>query len=866
MTNLIDSLKISQQQTQIAAGNLSVNEPGMTAKRLPVQTKVMGSQQLPVAGKIERANPEYVWFQKSFAACTSYAGEAVLSDAVNSLQQFFDPLKPASLNKVQNNLGSALEKLTKEPNSQANKEQAFQSLKSLVSTIKDISQNISSSADQTRSNIAQNIEAANNLLSKLHNINQQIGQASQPALLYDDRDALIMSLSEIFDVKVSINSRQQALIALKNGGATLVDGASHATLHFEHDYDGSNPGRLFVSTPTIARNEISSGIQGGKIGGLVKFLSQYLPETKANLDKYAATLAQTVNKAFNTGSSYPGKNTYVAQNNFSRNQVLQFSGETKFSVVDKDGMPVKVDGAGNDNNFFRPISFRPENGASLKQVMAQFNQYFCNNPTQNRTTLGNISDIKLNISETGEIGLALMNNSYSDTTVEILGIQIGVAPAVQYPAEATTVKSGEYQLTKHLMGLSCNAGNNITVTIRTVGANGQINQDTLTFNAVQLGQYAGAGAVVVGGANGATIVNQRSNPVARMKLVDKDGREIAADNQAGFLTVESFGQTNVVFGDALDVNAEKPGLAYLLGLNNAIQGSSSETLELDEALTVADFPTSSIAPYANKVQTTANQGTAYAQANIVFDFTAGHQINVGGRFNFLLPRPGGGADILGEQINVIAPINSVNEIVELLKNDNRINSSLDFLAPDGNTLIIRSKVPGLAFNDMEFRINANNDGNGPIISINGTLQMNHNIAAGNLRNGADGPVTQQVDQNTYRVTANNIDAITNLKTLFATPSVLYNQNGELVRSSLQLAESGVTDKYLMLAKNTKDDEESSEALLVDVLRSLQQKTGIDKYDALMQMYQLQSHRTLIAQTLRDLLKTDQEVSRIIMGA
>jgi flagellar hook-associated protein FlgK len=303
MTDIINSLKVAQGQLQNASNNIgNVNNSSATAKIKPTTARIIGDKLSQVPGKIERANSDYSLFLRSFEVSSRYAQENAVAESFASLGQYFDPTSSSSLKKIQSNFEANLQSLKEEPMSKAKTDAVTDSLRGLVQCVKGSAEHISASRNSAASSIASNVDMANDLLSQLGEINVTIASAEQPALYYDQRDALIRDLSEVFEIKVSLNDKKQALISLKRGGECLVDRGSNATLRFDAGgNDGS--GSLLVSNYGVQESEITSQTRGGKIGGLLKFVNQVLPEISKRVDAYADALVKTINTEFNVPSN-----------------------------------------------------------------------------------------------------------------------------------------------------------------------------------------------------------------------------------------------------------------------------------------------------------------------------------------------------------------------------------------------------------------------------------------------------------------------------------------------------------------------------------------------------------------------------------
>ncbi|MDE1151592.1 MAG: flagellar hook-associated protein FlgK [Micavibrio sp.] len=205
-------------------------------------------------------------------------------------------------------------------------------LNSLSSTVQDYRQ-------QANDEISTSVDTINSALQNIQDLNTQIttlqAQGQSTADLEDQRMVQLSNLSEQMDVSYFFTSTNQ-LKVYTTDGQPLVDSQVHA---LSYDASSSTSSTTTFSPITLNGVDVTSSIDGGKLGGLIQLRDTYLPQEQAKLDQFAQTLASTMNSVTNSGASYPARSDMTGDTQgISASDALNGSGTVRIATLDSSGM------------------------------------------------------------------------------------------------------------------------------------------------------------------------------------------------------------------------------------------------------------------------------------------------------------------------------------------------------------------------------------------------------------------------------------------------------------------------------------------------------------------------------------------------
>jgi len=152
-------------------------------------------------------------------------------------------------------------------------------------------------------------EEANKIVAEIASLNQKIVETEMRGIAANDqrdrRDVLLKQLNSIMDIRVAEGDKG-AITVMAAGNGILVSGNDFAT--FSTRRKNSDTLELLVqSTGSPEPIEITSRIQGGSLGGILKIRDEVLEDLKASINLLASSLVEEVNKAHVQGFDRTGQ-------------------------------------------------------------------------------------------------------------------------------------------------------------------------------------------------------------------------------------------------------------------------------------------------------------------------------------------------------------------------------------------------------------------------------------------------------------------------------------------------------------------------------------------------------------------------------
>lgn len=193
-------------------------------------------------------------------------------------------------------LWSAFEDLALSPDDAAARRQVLSSLESLAGRINTIASGWERLERDTLQQHAVEVDTINGLLQKVADLNKAIpatlAREGTPNDLMDARDLALDELSA--KLGVTVRTEQDGTVTVTLGDETLVSGTDAAQIAV-----GAGPS-LTVGDPAVTLTP------GGQLQGLQQFLTEDLPQQRADLDAFTATLVSQLNEQHALGLTPAG--------------------------------------------------------------------------------------------------------------------------------------------------------------------------------------------------------------------------------------------------------------------------------------------------------------------------------------------------------------------------------------------------------------------------------------------------------------------------------------------------------------------------------------------------------------------------------
>jgi flagellar hook-associated protein 1 len=320
LNSALSGLQVTQANIAMVAANVAnADTPGYTRKVVnQIATGANTSIGVRVSD-IQREIDLYVQRQLRVEnAGASYADTR--ADMYSQLQNIYGtPGADTALESVYNSFTSSLQALSTSPDDPGARSAVISSAQLLTQQLNQLSDNVQSLRSNAELGIADAVNQANNAMSQIAALNQQIAGSTPgdgaTAALMDQRDAYIDQLSKLMDINVVQGDRSQINI-FTNSGVQLV-GSQAAQLKF--DAVGTiTPASQWNADPTLRGVGTITlippsgmpidliqdrAIRSGTIAAYLQMRDQDLVQAQNQLDALAAGMASALSDKTTAGTA-----------------------------------------------------------------------------------------------------------------------------------------------------------------------------------------------------------------------------------------------------------------------------------------------------------------------------------------------------------------------------------------------------------------------------------------------------------------------------------------------------------------------------------------------------------------------------------
>jgi flagellar hook-associated protein 1 FlgK len=321
----MSGLRANQAAMSLVSSNVANAEtPGYVRKTLDQVTVDSGSygSNVRIAG-VNRELDQYI--QAQLRTETSGAGYASLrSNFLQQLQSLYgDPGSVGTLEDSFNGLTTAVQALSTSADSQSARIGVVNAANALASQLNSMTQGIQTLRGAAENGISDSVNTANNLMSQIATINNQLAANplggtstdSSTAALLDQRDQSITQLSELMDIRVTTNGANQVTVFTSSGVQLVGNEAAKLSFNaqgtvtpntqWNSDPSKSNLGSVVVSYNNGGSINLTAtgGIKSGKIAAYTELRDKSLVEAQNQLDQFAASLSSALSDKTTAGTA-----------------------------------------------------------------------------------------------------------------------------------------------------------------------------------------------------------------------------------------------------------------------------------------------------------------------------------------------------------------------------------------------------------------------------------------------------------------------------------------------------------------------------------------------------------------------------------
>ena len=240
--------------------------------------------------------------------------EAGRLNAINNLASRVDNLLAdgdGSLAPSLQNFFNSVQDLAIDPSSSSARQVVLSAAESLVSRFTNIESQLQAIDSDITVGLSENIQDLNAIAGSIADLNTKIIEAQsttsggqRPNDLLDQRDQLVLELSEIISVQTLEQDDGSLSVYVGSGQSIVVGGTAQQLAAIQDPNDSSNTRIAYQSFGGSA--DITNFITGGSLSGLLEFKNEQLGSIRNELGRIASVLAGTFNEQHNVGQTLTG--------------------------------------------------------------------------------------------------------------------------------------------------------------------------------------------------------------------------------------------------------------------------------------------------------------------------------------------------------------------------------------------------------------------------------------------------------------------------------------------------------------------------------------------------------------------------------
>lgn len=431
LNTALTSLSVNQQALTVLSQNIAnANTPGYSRQILDLQAVYVDGQGAGVdITQITRRVDQYLQIATQ-NQLTAKGASGVVKEYSDRAQVLLG--QPGSSNDLSSSISTffnRMQTLAQQPQSATQQAQAVQAATTLSIQFNQLARGLQDLRFQADQDILRTIESLNADLKTLYDTNAVISKSKalgRPVTgLQDAQDKAIASIAQYINVQSIVKSTGEIQLYTSNG-LPLVDTELHqlrytpagGTNTFANDTALSaitlvtvnDSGEVISSIQSVLAtsapsSQVTTVLTDGRLYGLLQVRDKQLYNMTLQLDELASYLRDQVNAAHNSGSGYPGSNSYVGSRLVNASDFSAWTGSVRIAVLGDDGKAVESVYGGQA--YLPPLTLDLSTldtggGAgnpSVQGLVDAINGYFI---PQNKVRLGPLNDIQL-MSKTSQL-------------------------------------------------------------------------------------------------------------------------------------------------------------------------------------------------------------------------------------------------------------------------------------------------------------------------------------------------------------------------------------------------------------------------------------------------------------------------------
>jgi len=231
---------------------------------------------------------------------SNYGSLESKSDYLEQIAEIFSEDSDYSLATTLNGFWSSWNDAANNPEDKALREMVISQADILTLSINQKSNKLSDLTDRIDQDIRSTVDEINSIIDDLAKINydvvRSVPESFETNVLLDKKDQLLDQLSGYANIQVVNDVKNSVTVYLD--GAVLISEREAFKLSIKEDLDGT------FHIMSASNSELN--VKGGKLGGYMDVKSNYLTQSKAELDQWTQTFINEVNNIHKFGYGLDG--------------------------------------------------------------------------------------------------------------------------------------------------------------------------------------------------------------------------------------------------------------------------------------------------------------------------------------------------------------------------------------------------------------------------------------------------------------------------------------------------------------------------------------------------------------------------------
>lgn len=304
-----DALSAHAYGVTVAGQNITnVNTPGYSRREVILESRALGNEAyggVQVRG-LRQITDAVLDRQQLITSGNKFAAQAH-DQALQGVEALFNDAQGSGVSEQLNRLFASFDQLAARPNDTTARAQVLQSADDLATRVNDIADDLASQREQLlhkARSIAENVSGRASELAELNRrIHSEEVQGHDAADLKDQRNQVLLDLSQMIDIKTTIDGSGGVLV--HSSGTVLVEGANARSLSVSLDSGGALK-ILAHSAPGDAGQDVTKYLSGGSLAGVKEARDVDVFEVARNFDQFVFDVGNAINAQHAAGFGQDG--------------------------------------------------------------------------------------------------------------------------------------------------------------------------------------------------------------------------------------------------------------------------------------------------------------------------------------------------------------------------------------------------------------------------------------------------------------------------------------------------------------------------------------------------------------------------------